>query len=64
MQEELVHRLYAEIEKVKEAQMKGYARGKGENTPGLPTKSLFADSCKLMSTVAIVVLAGKVESER
>ena len=47
VQAELVQRLYAEIEKVKEAQMKGYARGKGENTPGIPTKSLFMDSGKL-----------------
>lgn len=45
VQAELVQRLYAEIEKVKEAQMKGYARGKGESTPGIPTKSLFMD-CK------------------
>lgn len=41
VQAELVQRLYTEIEKVKEAQMKGYARGQRENTPGLPTKSLF-----------------------
>jgi len=46
VQAELVQRLYAEIEKVKEAQMKGYARGKGEATPGIPTKSLFMDSGK------------------
>jgi hypothetical protein len=44
VQAELVQRLYTEIEKVKEAQMKGYARGQRENTPGLPTKSLFMDS--------------------
>lgn len=44
VQQELVQRLYTEIEKVKEAQMKGYARGQRENTPGLPTKSLFMDS--------------------
>lgn len=41
VQAELVQRLYTEIEKVKEAQMKGYARGQRENTPGLPTKSIF-----------------------
>lgn len=46
VQSELVQRLYAEIEKVKEAQMKGYARGQRENTPGIPTKSLFMDSGK------------------
>lgn len=44
VQAELVQRLYTEIEKVKEAQMKGYARGQRENTPGLPTKSLFDKS--------------------
>jgi hypothetical protein len=44
VQAELVQRLYAEIEKVKEAQMRGYARGQRENTPGIPTKSLFMDS--------------------
>lgn len=48
VQEELVQRLYAEIEKVKEAQMKGYARGQRENTPGLPTKSLFMD-CRFIA---------------
>lgn len=57
VQAELVQRLYAEIEKVKEAQMKGYARGKGENTPGIPTKSLFMD-CKYFVVVSVVVVLG------
>jgi len=55
VQEELVQRLYTEIEKVKEAQMKGYARGQRENTPGLPTKSLFMDSGKFVVITSIFV---------
>lgn len=51
VQSELVQRLYAEIEKVKEAQMKGYARGQRENTPGIATKSLFMDSGKLLWSI-------------
>jgi hypothetical protein len=58
VQAELVQRLYTEIEKVKEAQMKGYARGQRESTPGLPTKSLFMDNGK--STVQVPVFVWQI----
>jgi hypothetical protein len=45
VQNELVRRLHAEIEKVKEAQMRGYARGQNDGTAAaLNTKSLYSDS--------------------
>jgi hypothetical protein len=45
IQAELVKRLYVEIEKVKEAQMRGYARGRDAGTAvGLNTKSLYTDT--------------------
>jgi hypothetical protein len=44
-QSELVKRLHAEIEKVKEAQMRGYAKNRDAGTAvGLNTKSLYADA--------------------
>mmetsp|Transcript_9191 Transcript_9191/g.19794 ORF Transcript_9191/g.19794 Transcript_9191/m.19794 type:complete len:314 (-) Transcript_9191:50-991(-) len=46
VQSELVRRLSAEIEKVKELQMRGYARGRdsGSKAVSLNTKALYADS--------------------
>lgn len=45
VQATLVQRLYAEIEKVKEAQMRGYARGRQADTAvGLNTKTLYSDA--------------------
>ena len=45
VQSELVKRLYAELEKVKEAQMRGYAKNRDAGTAvGLNTKALYADS--------------------
>lgn len=45
VQSELVRRLAAEIEKVKELQMRGYARGRDAGTAvSLNTKALYADS--------------------
>jgi len=47
VQSELVQRLHAEIEKVKEAQMRGYARGQGDSTAAaLNAKTLYSDSGK------------------
>lgn len=47
VQSELVRRLYAEIEKVKEAQMRGYAKGRGPDTAAaLNTKAMAFDPCK------------------
>lgn len=43
VQAELVKRLYVEIEKVKDTQARGYARGGRESASGLPTKSLYSD---------------------
>ena len=45
VQSELVKRLQAEIEKVKEAQMRGYAKNRDAGTAvSLNTKSLYADT--------------------
>lgn len=46
VQSDLVRRLSAEIEKVKELQMRGYARGRdpGSKAVSLNTKALYADS--------------------
>jgi hypothetical protein len=45
IQSELVKRLYVEIEKVKEAQMRGYARGRDAGTAvTLNTQALYADA--------------------
>ena len=46
VQSELVQRLHAEIEKVKEAQMRGYARGQGTDatSAALNTQTLYSDS--------------------
>lgn len=45
VQSELVRRLAVEIEKVKELQMRGYARGRDAGTAvSLNTKALYADS--------------------
>ncbi len=47
VQSELVRRLYAEIEKVKEAQMKGYAKSRAPDAAvALNTKALAFDPCK------------------
>jgi hypothetical protein len=52
VQSELVKRLHVEIEKVKEAQMRGYARGRDAGTAvSLNTKALYADTgmyCRLL----------------
>lgn len=48
VQSELVRRLYAEIEKVKDAQMKGYAKARAPDVAtALNTKALAYDPCKL-----------------
>jgi len=46
VQSELVRRLHAEIDKVKEAQMRGYAKNRGDagTAVGLNTKALYLDS--------------------
>lgn len=45
VQSELVKRLHAEIEKVKEAQMRGYAKGRDAGTAvSLNTQALYADA--------------------
>jgi syntaxin of plants SYP7 len=47
VQAELVRRLYSEIEKVKEAQMRGYAKGRGgaaNTAASLNTKALYSDA--------------------
>lgn len=44
VQSELIRRLYVEIEKVKEAQMRGYAKNSAGGPVGIPTKSLYMDS--------------------
>lgn len=45
VQSELVKRLHAEIEKIKEAQMRGYAKNRDAGTAvGLNTKALYADA--------------------
>lgn len=50
VQSELVQRLQAEIEKVKGAQMQGYARGQGDGTAAaLNTQTLYSDSGKSIS---------------
>lgn len=57
IQAELVKRLYVEIEKVKEAQMRGYARGRDAGTAvGLNTKSLYTDTgtCVLFIHVLLI----------
>lgn len=47
VQSELVRRLYAELEKVKEAQMRGYAKNRDPGTAvALNTKALYMDSSK------------------
>lgn len=47
VQSELVKRLYAEIEKVKDAQMKGYAKSRtADASVALNTKALAFDPCK------------------
>lgn len=47
VQSELVKRLYSEIEKVKDAQMKGYARSRAPDAAvSLNTKAMAFDSCK------------------
>lgn len=47
VQSELVKRLFAEIERVKDAQMKGYARSRTPDTAAaLNTKAMAFDSCK------------------
>ena len=49
VQSELVRRLQAEIEKVKEAQMRGYARGQGDSTAAaLNSQTLYSDSGELL----------------
>jgi hypothetical protein len=60
VQAELVKRLYSEIEKVKEAQMKGYARSRGPDASvALNTKAMAFDSCKyiVVNTVLKTCLA-------
>jgi hypothetical protein len=44
VQSELVRRLYVELDKVKNAQMRGYAKDQQGGALGLPTKSLYMDS--------------------
>jgi SYP7 family syntaxin len=44
VQSELIRRLYVEIEKVKEAQMRGYAKNSAGGAVGIPTKSLYMDA--------------------
>lgn len=54
VQSELVARLHAEIEKVKEAQMRGYARGQGDGTAAaLNTQTLYSDSGKMNFIVGV-----------
>jgi hypothetical protein len=57
VQSELVKRLYAEIEKVKEAQMRGYARGRDAGTAvSLNTKALYSDAGMCMIRRIVFVL--------
>jgi hypothetical protein len=54
VQSELVRRLYAEIEKVKEAQMRGYAKGRGPDTAtALNTKAMAFDPCKYRLSLGV-----------
>lgn len=47
IQSELVRRLYAEIEKVKEAQMRGYAKNRDAGSAvALNTKAIYTDSSR------------------
>ena len=54
VQSELVQRLHAEIEKVKDAQMRGYARGQGDSTAAaLNTQTLYSDGGKLIGLLQV-----------
>ena len=44
VQSELIRRLYVELEKAKEAQMRGYAKNSSGGPVGIPTKSLYMDA--------------------
>ena len=59
VQSELVKRLYAEIEKVKEAQMRGYAKNNSSSAAavGLNTKSLYSDAGMLFCLFVLIYVA-------
>lgn len=62
VQAELVKRLNAEIEKIKEAQMRGYARGRDAGAAvSLNTKALYSDSSKYSysSKPEVIFVPGK-----
>ena len=57
VQAELVQRLHAEIEKVKEAQMRGYARGQNDGTAAaLNTQTLYSDSGEFRACVLLLLM--------
>ena len=57
VQAELVQRLHAEIEKVKEAQMRGYARGQNDGTAAaLNTQTLYSDSGEFRACVLLMMI--------
>lgn len=57
VQSELVRRLHAEIEKVKEAQMRGYAKDRNSGAGvSLNTKSLYSDSGKFIWESLLLLL--------
>lgn len=54
IQSELVRRLYAEIEKVKDAQMKGYAKTRAPDAAAaLNTKAMAFDACKYFEVLLV-----------